>query len=51
MHTITIEITPKEKNDIVQALRTAADVKDKNNGSVESVEGDVIGSKIRRVVA
>lgn len=30
MHTLTIEVTPKEKNDIVQALLSVAEEKEKS---------------------
>jgi hypothetical protein len=41
MHTVTIEVTPKEKNDIVQSLRTAADEKDEEGqpGPADQLRG------------
>ncbi len=31
MHTLTIEVTPKEKNDVVRALRSLADEEDEDD--------------------
>lgn len=31
MHTLTIEVTPKEKNDVVRALQSLADEEDEDD--------------------
>ncbi|HET7324836.1 MAG TPA: hypothetical protein VFJ06_10930 [Halococcus sp.] len=48
MHTLTIEVTPKEKNDVVRALRSLADEEDGNEqpGVADQLRG--LASRIER---
>lgn len=41
MHTLTIEVTPKEKNDIVRALQSVAEEKEKRGqtGAADQLRG------------
>lgn len=41
MHTLTIEVTPKERNDVVRALRSLADEEeeDENPGAADQLRG------------
>jgi len=46
--TRTIEVTPREKNDIVRALRAVADDEDENDNSAEADRLRGIASRIER---
>lgn len=46
MHTVTIEVTPKEKNDVVQALRSLADDKDEDEQPAEADQLRGLASRI-----
>ena len=48
MHTVTIELTPKERNTVVRALGSLADEeeRDENPGAADQLRG--LASRIRR---
>jgi hypothetical protein len=48
MHTVTIEVTPKERNDVVRALQRLAEdeERDENPGEADQLRG--LASRIQR---
>ena len=48
MHTISIEVTPKEKNDIVRALRSLGDEEEDNENPAEADQLRGLAGRIDR---
>lgn len=48
MHTVTIEVTPKEKNDVIRALRSLADEEDRDENPAVADQLRGLASRIER---
>jgi hypothetical protein len=46
MHTLTIEVTPKEKNDVIRALRSLADETEQDEQPAEADQLRGLASRI-----